>query len=109
VRDLLRRIQCFEEPLRETEKNPQALSPGKLQALSRLNDCVREVQSVAQKAMPASPSSLASLAKGVWNAHECTEVLEGLSKKIDRCVADLTLLELLEQSHTKTHSPTAGS
>ena len=108
MRDLLRRIQCFEEPLRETEKNPQALSPGKLQALSRLNDCAREVQSVAEKATgSASPSSLASLAKGVWQARESTEALEGLSKKIDRCVADLTLLELLEMSHTKT--PTAGS
>ena len=55
---------------------------------------------MAEKAMPHG-ASLASLAKGVLQAHEWTEVLEGLSKKIDRCVADITLLELLETSRTK--------
>ena len=103
ARNLLRRLLCFVEPVRELEAalqgaTPLALPPGdgKMEALSRLRGYAEELKDVAGKLLRPR-GGLVSRVKSLWNAKHWKHELEELAKNIDRCVADLTLSEVREK------------
>lgn len=98
---LLRRLLCFEEPVREIEAELRCatrrdLSSGKLNALSRLHGYAAEVKDVTGQLL-RNRGGFVSRVKSLFNAIQWKEQLDQLARNIDSCVADLTMSEVREQ------------